>query len=120
MTRDPHLVRALLFHFEGKENDRMDSCPSIPEYTPLEIGYHLVLLYEAGFIRAEAEVSKNGRVIKVHPFSLTWSGHEFLDAARDDNIWNNTMKRVSTTTGAVSFSVLQALLVGYAKQSFGL
>lgn len=120
MKRDPHLVRALLLHFEGKENDQMDSCPAIPEYTPLEVGYHLILLYEAGFIRAEAEVSKAGRVIMVYPFSLTWTGHEFLDAARDDNIWNKTMKRVSSTTGAVSFSVLQALLVSYAKQTLGI
>ena len=120
MKRDPHLVRALLLHYEAKENDRVDSCPHIPEYTPLEVGYHLILLYEAGFIRAEPELTKTGRIIKVHPFSLTWNGHEFLEAARNESAWNKAMKKVGSATGALSFSVLQALLISYAKQSVGI
>lgn len=120
MKRDPNLVRSLLLHFEAKPNDAVDSCPVVPEHTDLEVKYHLLLMYEAGLLRAEPELSKTGRIIKVHPFSLTWNGHEFLDAARNDSLWRKATSTVASKTGAISFAVLQALLISLAKDKLGI
>lgn len=120
MKRDLNLVRSLLLHFEAKPNDAMDSRPVVPEYTDLEVKYHLLLMYEAGLLRAEPELSKTSRIIKVHPFSLTWNGHEFLDAARNDSLWRKATSTVSSKTGTISFAVLQALLISLAKEKLGI
>lgn len=98
----------------------MDSCPAIPDYTALEVKYHLLVMYEANLLRAEPELTNTGRVIKVHPFNLTWHGHEFLDAARNDSLWRKATAAVATTAGAISFSVLQALLTSLAKDQLGI
>ena len=43
--------------------------------------------------------------------SLTWQGHEFLDAARNDTIWRKAKKKVLETTGGLAFDVLKAALL---------
>jgi hypothetical protein len=120
MKRDLNLVRSLLLHFESKPNDVIDSCPVVPEHTELEVKYHLLLMYEAGLLRAEPEHSQTGRIIKVHPFSLTWHGHEFLEAARNDSLWTKATSTLASTAGAMPFAVLQALLISLAKDKLGI
>src|SRR5690349_5645556 len=112
MRRDPHLVRALLLHFESKPDDQVDSKPQIGLYTDLEIGYHMILLHEAGYLRCEIERTKSSnRVIKVHPFSLTWQGHDFLDAARNDKVWKKALSLGQKKLGSLPFDVLNSLLL---------
>ena len=120
MKRDPSLVRHLLLHFEGKPDDQVDPFLAVPGYSELQVGHHLLLMYEAGFIRAEPELTKTGRIIKVYPFSLTWQGHEFLDASRDEKLWKKATSMLAEKTGALSFSVLQSLLTSMAKQQLGI
>lgn len=122
MKRDLDLVRKLLVYFAEKEDDRMDSCPSIDGYDELQIRYHLLLMDEAGLIRCEREVSKSTptRVIKVHPFSLTWQGHEFLSAAQNETLWVKAKNVALTKAGVLSFDLVKELLVSLAKTSAGL
>ena len=40
--------------------------------------------------------------------SISWSGHEFLDAARDENVWNKTTKTIGEQVKSVSFDMLSA------------
>lgn len=52
---------------------------------PLAIAYNLGLAIDAGFV--------NGREAGGGSFlleGLTWSGHDFLDSVRDDEIWRRT------------------------------
>ena len=51
---------------------------------------------------------------------LTWAGHEFLDAARDETRYRKAVRRVVDCTGGLIFEVLKALLVEEAKRSTGL
>ncbi|QIB65005.1 DUF2513 domain-containing protein [Kineobactrum salinum] len=122
MKRDLDLVRKILIFFEEKENDRIVRELSFEGYSDLQVKYHLLLMDEAGLLRCERVVSKSTptRVIAVHPFSLTWDGHEFLEASKDDSFWNKAKSKVTTSTGALSFDVLKALLIAMAKESVGL
>jgi hypothetical protein len=120
MKRNPDLLRELLLHFEEKADDRMDSSPKVDGFTKLEFDYHLILMFEAGLVRAEPELTKTGHVIRVHPFSLTWEGHELVDAARNATTRKRVKKSVFAKTGAMSFEILTAALVAYSKEKLGL
>lgn len=120
MKRDLDLIRALLFHFESKPDDRPELCPLIEGRSKVEIRYHLLLMYEAGFLRCEVERSKTGRAIRVFAFSLTWQGHEFLEASRNAGAWRKAKKIAVDKAGGLSFEVMKALLVELAKSSVGL
>ena len=120
MKRDLDLVRKLLLYFEEKLNDKMEECPQIDKYSNLEVRYHLLLMSEAGLLRCEKAVTKTGRVIKVYPFSLTWQGHEFLEASRNATLWNRAKRLVVKKTGGLSFEVLKSLLLQLAKEGVGI
>ncbi len=77
---------------------------------------------QAGLIRCEKSISSttSDRVIRVYPFSLTWQGHEFLEASRNDTFWNKAKEIVKSKCGALSFDVVKALLISMAKESVGL
>lgn len=105
MKRDAELVRKLLLFFDDKLGPEYVKVPEIPGYDDLTIKYHLVLLYDAGFLSCEpVKSSSSDRVIYVLPFDLTWAGHEFLDRIRNDHIWNEIMSDIRKR-GLVSASV---------------
>lgn len=121
MKRDPELVRELLLYFERKPDDKVERCPAVAGHSESEIKYHLLLLDEAGFLRCERQIStSSNRVIKIYPFSLTWQGHEFLEAARNDALWAHAKRMVLKKAGGLSFEVLKSLLIKLAKDSVGL
>ncbi|SDB61723.1 Hypothetical protein SAMN05660653_03226 [Desulfonatronum thiosulfatophilum] len=117
MKRDLDLVRKLLLYFEEKPDDRAEECPLIEEYSSLEIKYHLLLMDEAGLLRCEREVTSTGRTIYVLPMSLTWQGHEFLEAARNNEFWRRAKAIVCDKSGALSFEMLKSVLLHLAKES---
>ncbi len=117
MKRDLHLVRALLLHFEEKPDDKPERHPKISSYSDLEVAYHLILMNEAGLIRCEPETTPTGRVIRVLAFSLTWKGHEFLDAARSEKLWRKAMVISGKKLGSISFEMLQTLLIQMAQKA---
>ena len=96
MKRDMLLVRKLLFFFDDKPGPEHVDVPPIDGYDELTIKYHLVLLYDSGYLRCEAVTSSTSdRVINVLPFELTWNGHEFLDKIRNPHIWDEVMERIN-------------------------
>jgi hypothetical protein len=51
---------------------------------------------------------------------MTWAGHEFLDAAREDTRWKKAMDIVRDKGRSVTFEVLKALLISLIKTAVGL
>jgi hypothetical protein len=122
MKRDLDLVRKILLHFEEKANDSMEQCPIIEGYEAAEIRYHLILMNEAGLLRCEQVLSTStpSRVIRVYPFSLTWQGHEFLSAAKNDSLWLRAKGIAVDKAGILSFELVKSILVHLAKTGAGL
>ena len=52
--------------------------------------------------------------------SLTWQGHEFLDAIRNDTIWNKTKNVVAERGGAIPFELIKELAIKLARTAFDL
>lgn len=86
-----------------------------------EVCEHMLLLGDGNL----AEVRDLGRTLEM-PVGvvidrLTMTGHDFLEAARDETLWNNAMKTVKEKGGgAVTIGVLIQILTGLMKQKFGI
>lgn len=124
MKRDPRLIRALLHAVEAKTDAAHRTAEDLPidGFDRGQVSYHLRLLYEAGFVSGEAirSTSNPDRVIDFWVFDLTWLGHEFLAAARDNGAWRAVLDRLGGEVASVPFSVLTALLIDEAKKRVGL
>jgi hypothetical protein len=118
MKRDMELIRKLVLALEAC--DGFAPAISVEGYTPQQIGYHSHLMGEAGL----AHVSDATNFESVGPMAdlmyLTWEGHEFADAARDENRWNKAKDLVKDKAGAVTVGVFTQLLTWLAKSSLGI
>jgi hypothetical protein len=117
MKRDLDLVRKILFEVEKSPTPWGWVNLQIPGYSDEEISYHVKLLADAGLVQAKDLSSTAGFSWK--PTALTWEGHEFLDAARNETVWNRTKEEVKQKGGAVSFEVLKHLLIKGVSALFG-
>ena len=53
-----------------------------------------------------------------HPYihNLTWAGHDFLDAARNDTVWRAAKEKVLKPGVSWTFELLREILKALAKQ----
>ena len=117
MKRDMDLVRKIMLAIESS-NARGEIAVHIDEYPGEVISYHLGLLREAGLIKAIDATTVDGE--DYIPLGLTWAGHEFLDTARNENLWNKVKGKIAPTVGTVSLDLLKELLILGAKEALGL
>jgi hypothetical protein len=47
--------------------------------------------------------------------TLTWPGHDLLDAIRNDTVWESTKTQVKKTVGSASLEVVKAVAEGITK-----
>jgi acetylornithine/succinyldiaminopimelate/putrescine aminotransferase len=59
--------------------------------------------------------SDGGIPDSVNARRLTWSGHEFLDAARNDTNWQKISKKIRGEGLTIGFELLKTVLVETAK-----
>ena len=117
MKRDFDLIRKLLIFFEEKTGPEHVEVPPIENYDQSTIKYHLVLLYDARFLRCEpVKSSSSDRVIYVLPFELTWQGQEFLQKIRNETTWKKIKETVLSKGGALAFCVINELATRYTME----
>ena len=118
MKRDMDLVREILIYVEENANDRSFlHAPQVKdgaEVSENEMNYHIKLLSEANLIHTKKTYS--GWLI----YSLTWEGHDFLDAAKNEGVWKRVQKTVSEKGGSLPFDVVKALTIQFAREAVGL
>ena len=83
-TRDMELIRELLFEIEGGGGVR-----DLEAWSDEAIRRHIHLLVEAGLVHGTATGS-------VTFSGLSWAGHDFLAAIRQDGIWRKITCAFST------------------------
>ena len=117
MKRDMELVRKILLETEEAANNPIEWIVlHIEGYDPACISYHVKIMQEAGLIDAENLTTLSH--FEWQPKSLTWEGHEFLDAVRHETVWAKTQEVVQSKSGAVSFEVLKELAIQTFKSTF--
>ena|SRR6266436_6058713 len=118
MKRDMDLARQILQQIEEKSEGLKRVTLDLPDHAPEEIHYHLKLLKEAGLI--EAVDCTTGAGLCFIPIRLTWQGNEFLDAIKNETVWNKVKGTVKEKGGAIPFEILKALAMQAAKSVFGI
>jgi hypothetical protein len=74
----------------------------------------MLLLKDAGFMEAAVLKSQDG--VMVQPIRLTWSGHEFIDAARRSKVWEAAKAFALKTTGTLTVEGVK-LAIPYVMKS---
>ena len=104
------IVRSILLAVEAR-NDGHSYVYEATSVTSPE-WHHVNLLIKAGLLN-EVGVTRSSDRRKVH---LTWEGHDYLDAVRDEGIWAKTKNAVAETGGSATLEVLKALATGFLKK----
>ena len=109
MKRDLDLVRAILLLVEEKEDCRAKVFAA-GQATDAEL-YHVQLLLDAELLK-EVGTVRSSQKRKVQ---LTWQGHDYLDAVRDDQVWNRTKEAIRETSGSTALELVKLVAIGFAK-----
>lgn len=112
MKRDMDIIRQILFHLEMNSN-----LNEFPGSESEEIIYHVSLLEEAGLITQEFYQNLYLNNSFLEGIRITWLGHEFLDAARKDSMWEKAKKACLEKTDSISFEMVKAILVQIGKEA---
>lgn len=111
MKRDMDLIRKILFKIEEHDEDSEIHNLPIENYSSEKVTYHVYLLLDAKLIEGrilygQGTVKPAGYVI----YRMTWAGHEFLDACRDEGRWQKVNKIIAENLKGASLSVINMLL----------
>lgn len=112
MRRSWDLIRQILRIVESTAlNDFAIVSLPIPNVDPREVQAHVRLLIEAGFLGGDAD-EPGGTKPRFKIDELLWMGAEFLDASRDDAIWNQAMQisSVGSQPGSITHQTLLEIL----------
>ncbi|MDB5295835.1 MAG: uncharacterized protein JWO31_1818 [Phycisphaerales bacterium] len=110
------LVRAILLACEAEASGEPVFPLVIDGYSASQIGYHATILGEAGLAIGSDVTTRSDDGIRFLISRLTWAGHEFLDAARDDTAWAKA-KGIAAKAGGGGIEVLKSVLGELAKDT---
>jgi len=120
MRRDPDLLLAILERIERESRGWMLDASVFEDLgEETAVGYHLHLMEDAGFYVPGGTMSMGNWEPKA-PLRLTHEGHEFLDAARNPDVWEQAREAVREKSLDLSLEVLQKVLQKYAEDKLGL
>ena len=101
MKRDMDLVRQILQDAEAHEAGQPSLNTNDSKYA-----YHIALMKDAGLLDAIVRTGVHGEPTDAVIKNLTWEGHDFLDAARDDTLWEAAKDKFLKPGISWTFSVL--------------
>jgi hypothetical protein len=110
------LVRLILLAVEGSE----DAAAKSQERSTEERAYHVALLLDAGFIIGKTTNNADGHPNGYFVTRMTWTGHEFLDALRDETIWKKAKEHVLKPGASWTFDILKEWAKQEIKERLGL
>lgn len=109
MKRDMDLVRTILLALADSDEPLRSADLVTDEYSRDVIGYHFLILDEAGLIMANVKAADNDPYYIAVASRLTWEGNDFLDAVRDESIWKRVRSTIGKITGGASFEVFKTV-----------
>lgn len=118
VKRDIELIRKVMLEAEKTKDPHELVDPRIEGYNETEISYHVALLDDAGLLHA-----RDRSAIGVFRWSagmLTWAGHEFVEAARDEEVWKEARAIVEKSGNGVVFDILHKALLRVLEKRAGL
>lgn len=121
MKRNMDLIRDLLLYVEDQPPGEIIQTVTYDDekYTEAEVFGHLKLLINANFIDGKLQMTHDrGGLFMAR--DLTMAGHDFIDAIRNDTVWNQTKEKVSAIGGSVAMEIIKDIALYYGRQLFKL
>lgn len=109
MKRDSKLLAKILLTIED-DNWRPGLQLAVEGHTNEQIGYHIAMLGQAGLLKV-ADATLSDGVPCALPIAMTNMGHDFLEAARDDTLWNKLKDRFSGLAVDMTLEILRRWIV---------
>lgn len=106
MKRDNDLIRGLLLEMEAADDFRFDPLDGVPDEEIDKRAYHFKLLSDSGLVTSVGKYS----------FRLTNGAHDFIDAMRDDGIWQKTKDAVAQSGGNATLEIVRQIAVCFLKK----
>jgi hypothetical protein len=116
MKRDMDLIRLILLALEGNQAANSES----RKFQPRDIAYQSELLIDAGLVEGVVLKDEKGLPHAAALHRLTWQGHDFLDAMRDDSVWRKAKETILKPIGGVTFDLLLEWLKKEGRERLGL
>ena len=116
MRRDLNLVRKILMAVEECDDDYINDL-EIPQYSYRTVNYHLELMSQAGLLKAEVFHAAQEKYLKSLISEITWNGHDFLDAVRNDTVWRKTKSQINKLGGSITFEAVKKIALKIALDS---
>ena len=113
MKRDMDLVRKILIVMADAPTGYAPNPLRIDGYDEATIGYHTYLMVDGDLITGADLTASQDQSPSSVPATITWQGHEFLEAARESSSWNRA-KGLAASAGNASFKVLVDALMKIA------
>lgn len=136
MKRDWNQIREILIGLEAHDDIlatwEPDNIRCINVHDPAgEVEYlryaeQVRLLVEAGLVQGAAGYVFSGDdrtgvdFATQKPYRLTWRGHEFLNAIRDDQVWRKIQATTIDKGSSLSFDIIKELGITLVKSALGL
>jgi len=104
MKRDMDLIRKILIDAEARDFENGEP-PEMYQASTTDEAYQIALMIDAGLVQADY-TSNAGVPQSAAIYRLTWAGHDFLDAARNDTIWKKAKDTFLKPGISWTFSIL--------------
>jgi len=122
MKRDMDLVRKIMIAAEDAEG-APDLSSLIAEFGENVVRHHSYLINQAGLAEGicpgGGELDWDGSPPICVITGLTWAGHDFIVAARNDTLWAKAKAKAITVIGGMTIDALKAALTLAAKEAIG-
>lgn len=118
MKRDMELIRRVMLEVEKSKDPYELVDPKFEGHNETEISYHISLLDDAGLLHGQ-DRSAIG-VFRWSAGALTWAGHEFVEAVRDDSVWKEALAITAKSGDGTVFEILNKALMQILEKRTGL
>lgn len=118
MKRDFDLIRRIMIDVESIPAREQKQNFSYDGYDSPTINQHIALLIEAGLIKGSIHETNVKRTVLVD--DLTWAGHDFLNATKDETLWTKAKENIIKPGVSFTFGLLLQWLEVKAKEKLGL
>lgn len=116
MKRDMELIRLLLLQREADP----EPGPDLSHYSVKEQVFHGALVVEAGLVHGSVLIDQEGQPKGVIMLRLTWAGYDFLEAAKNEGVWNKAKRTIAEKGLTVTFDIMSELLKSIIKSQLGI
>ena len=112
--RDFERIREILLHLENHDSDDGYVWTRNDPFYRQSDNYQFTLMVQAGFITGTDYLSMAG--IVPDRVQITFNGHDYLNAIRDEGIWSRTKTAVAETGGSATLELLKNIATGFVKK----